>query len=158
MLASGNDAQAAQGTATASIASPIGLSVLSDLAFGTIVPGTGGTVIINPDQPDSQSRTSTGAVIRVSSEYHPALFSIIGGHRQTYHVRSVPNNINITKIGGTQTMRVTFSFSNNLDGGQHGRLDNTGNGSFKIGGTLTVAANQATGVYEGTFPVTVQYN
>lgn len=155
LLASGNGVQASQGTATATIGNPVGLSILSDLAFGTIVPGTGGTVIINPD---SGARTPAGGVILVNSVYHPALFSVIGNAKSNYHVRSIPNSINITKTGSTETMKVTFSFSSNLDGSQHDKLDNSGNGSFKVGGTLTVAANQAPGLYTGTFPVTIQNN
>ena len=155
LLASGTDVQAAEANATATILNPIGLTILSDLAFGTIVPGKGGTVIIDPD---SGVRTPTGGVILMSSVYHPALFSVIGDARSNYHVRSIPNSINITKTGGTETMKVTFSFSSNLDGSQHDKLDNNGNGSFKVGGTLTVAANQAPGLYTGTFPVTIQNN
>lgn len=158
MLASGNDAQAAEAKATASISSPIGVSALTDLAFGTIIPGAGGTVIINPDKPDSESRSSIGSTFLVSSVYHPALFSVIGDPKSNYHVRGIPTSIYITKIGGTEKMTVTFSFSNNLDGSQHGKLNNTGNGSFLIGGTLSVNANQTAGVYEGTFPVTILYN
>ena len=42
--------------------------------------------------------------------------------------------------------------------GLQGSLNTSGNGSFGIGGTLTVNANQAIGTYSGSFTVTLNYN
>lgn len=156
MLASGNDAQAAQGTATASIGTAIGVSALTDLAFGTIVPGAGGAVIIDPDKADNQSRSSSGAVVLVSSTCHPAIFSVIGDvhSNKTYQVK-ISQTTKITNPQGS-TMTVTLSTSSNLDRDKKGQFTNH-NDSFKVGGTLAVAQNQAAGVYKGTFDVTVNY-
>jgi len=158
LLASGNDAQAAPGTATASIGTAIGFNVLSELAFGTLVPDAGGTVIIDPDQPDATSRSSTGAVIRVSSDYHPALITVTGDSHSnsTYQVTIPQTPRKITNPEGKQ-MAVTLSISSNIDKDKKGKFDINHNGSFKIGGTLTVGKNQAQGVYRGTFVVMVNY-
>jgi hypothetical protein len=37
-------------------------------------------------------------------------------------------------------------------------LDAAGNDTFNVGATLVVGANQPSGVYSGTFDVTVAYN
>jgi hypothetical protein len=86
LLASGNDAQAAQDTATATIGSPIGVSVLSDLTFGTIIPesATAGTVIINPD---TGARSLTGGVTLVNSTYGTPLFAVIGPRQKAIPCR-----------------------------------------------------------------------
>jgi hypothetical protein len=157
LLASGNDAQAAEGTATATIGSPIGVSAVSDLAFGTIIPAsaTAGTVIINPD---TGARSLTGGVTLVNSTYGPALFAVIGPAKRPFHVDLPNNTITISSpAGGTMQVK-NFTTSSDLNGSKNGKFDAAGNASFKVGGTLTVAANQATGLYTGTFTVNVNYN
>ncbi len=154
LLTSGNDAQAAQGTATASISSPVGVSVLSDLAFGHIVPATGGTVTIDPD---TAVRSLTGGVILVNSVHHPALFSVIGTPNKPYHVHILSSTITISNPQGA-TMQALLSDSSILNGSKNYKFDAAGNATFNIGGTLTVAANQAKGEYSGTFTVDVSYN
>jgi hypothetical protein len=157
LLASGNDARATEGTATATIANPVGVTVLGDLAFGTIIPASAaaGTVIINPD---SGARSLTGGVTLVNSTYSPALFAVIGSANRPFHVNIPNNTISISNPAGA-TMQVTnFSTSSELNGAKNGKFDASGNASFKVGGTLTVAANQSTGFYTGTFVVNVNFN
>ncbi|WP_260581653.1 DUF4402 domain-containing protein [Sphingopyxis sp. PET50] len=52
-------------------------------------------------------------------------------------------------LGGTMTSTLTYSATNVT-------LSATG-GSFQVGGTLSVGANQAAGDYSGTFNVTANY-
>ena len=56
-------------------------------------------------------------------------------------------------LHGTDTMAFTASVSSASD-----TLDTNGDGSFTVGGTLTVAADQAAGDYTGTYDATVAYN
>ena len=157
LLASGNDAQAAQGTATATIANPAGVTVLSDLAFGVIIPATAvaGTVIIDPT---SGARSFTGGVTLVNSTYHPALFAVVGPATKPYHVHLVNDTITITNSAGATMQVKNFSTNSELNGSKNYKFDAAGNASFKVGGTLMVAAKQATGIYKGTFALNVNYN
>jgi hypothetical protein len=157
LLASRNEVQAVEAGATALISSPIGVTVLSDLDFGTIIPASAaaGTVIIDPD---TGVRSLTGGVTLVNSTYGPALFAVIGPAGKPYHVQFVNNTITINNPAGA-TMQVTnFSTNSELNGSKNYKFDAAGNASFKVGGTLTVAANQAKGLYKGTFAVNVNYN
>jgi hypothetical protein len=51
-----------------------------------------------------------------------------------------------------------FTTSSDLNGSKNGKFDAAGNASFKVGETLTVAANQATALYTGTFTVNLNSN
>jgi hypothetical protein len=44
------------------------------------------------------------------------------------------------------------------DLGNNSTLDNAGEAQLKVGATLNVEANQAVGLYTGSFDVTVAYN
>ena len=67
----------------------------------------------------------------------------------------VPNKpATLTRVGGTETMTVT-NFT--LQGQSKRALAKAASFTFRVGGTLNVAAAQAEGVYVGTFDVTVQY-
>jgi hypothetical protein len=67
----------------------------------------------------------------------------------------VPNKPStLTRVGGTETMTVT-NFT--LQGQSRRALAKAASFTFRVGGTLNVAAGQVEGVYVGTFDVTVQY-
>lgn len=124
------------------------------ITFGTVIPGTGGTVNINPDTGIRSS--PAGGVILVSSVYHPALFSVIGIPDKPYHVRIQSQTITISNPQGA-TMQVILSEMSMFNGLKNYKFDAAGNATFNIGGTLTVAANQAKGGYTGTFTLDVNY-
>jgi hypothetical protein len=60
----------------------------------------------------------------------------------------------LTRVGGTQTVTVS-NFT--LQGQSKRTIAAQAWFSFRVGGTLNVAAAQAEGTYVGTFDVTVQY-
>ena len=61
----------------------------------------------------------------------------------------------VTRVGGTETMTVdTFTIS----GSANRNVVAKEPFSFSVGGTLRVNANQAEGLYVGTFDVDLQYN
>jgi hypothetical protein len=67
----------------------------------------------------------------------------------------IPNNsVTLKRVGGTETMTVS-NFT--LQGQSKRTLAKAQSFTFRVGGTLNVAANQVEGVYTGTFDVTVQY-
>jgi hypothetical protein len=154
-LAHGDEAYAnsSSGTATASIADPTSVTVMSDLAFGTIVPAAlPGTVIITP----ANVRSKTGALTLVSSLSHPALFNLTGTAGRTYSI-TLPVNNTVRISTPAPAFMTVQSFSSDATGGSRS-FDANGKASFNVGGVLEVRANQATGIYSGTFAVNVIFN
>ena len=138
-------------TATATVISPLMLSAVSPLNFGTVVTGGAtGSVTVAP----SGTRTSSGGVTLGSSAgVTPAQFSITGQAGSSYSV-SLPSSITLADTA-SNTMTVD-SFTHDLEGSP--LLGPLGTGLMNVGATLRVGATQASGVYTGTFSVTVNYN
>lgn len=135
-----------------------------DLDFGTIIPVTGGTVVLVPTA--TATCTVTGAVIR-SGACQAAEFVGAGSVNQRVRVRipagatmvvtnSAGNQMTITQmeLNGAPDLLVvkenprTFRLRV-----QHP----SGIFYFRVGGTLNVGANQPVGTYSGTFDVDIQY-
>ena len=67
------------------------------------------------------------------------------------------NQINLTRVGGTETMQVDQF---RLDGGNGTRnrfLNAAGTVEYRLGGRLTIGASQAGGAYVGTFDINIDY-
>lgn len=141
-----------QTTATATIVGPLALTKLSDMNFGTIaVTGTAGTVVLGTDN----SRTATGPSLVPPAAGVAASFTVSGQPNQTFAI-TLPANGTVTLINGANSMAVN-TFVHSIAGTP--ALDGTGAAAFTVGATLSVAANQAAGVYNSAnFPVTVSYN
>lgn len=133
------------GTATATIFAPITVTKTTDLAFGTIVAGAAAanvTITSAGVRTCDAGLTCSGTISAVS-------FNIAGS---TGEIVTVSSDAVVTLASGANTMTATLSPNATtlmLAGGV---------ASFKVGGTLSVGANQATGTYTGTFNVTVDYN
>lgn len=131
------------------------LSVASttELSFGTFAAGgTAGTVVMSA----TGNRSATGGVTLVSSSGGSQGGVSLTGTPSTSYSVSFPSSVTLTAIGGTATMNLG-SFTTTLTGGQ-GILNSGGSGSFGIGGTLSVSANQPIATYGGSFTVTLSYN
>jgi uncharacterized protein with beta-barrel porin domain len=144
----------AQATATANaaatIVTPISIEKTVDLNFGAIVPSaTAGTVIVGSD--NSIDKTGGVTLIPLLGTHSAASFTVTGAATAQFYV-TLPTSLSLNKDGGTETMTVS-TFTHNATG----TLDATGAEDFNVGATLAVAANQAGGVYNGTFDVTVTY-
>ena len=140
----------ATASATADIIAPIAIINISGstLAFGQIVPVAAGTVTVATDG----TRTFSGVQIVPASPTTAAQFQVTGNPNNTFSI-TLPASTTISS--GTNNMTVDAFTSNPTS---TGTLDNTGNKTLNVGGTLHVAANQAIGHYTGTFAVTVAYN
>jgi hypothetical protein len=78
---------------------------------------------------------------------------MVSGDKNKHFDVILPSDVTLTMEGGTETMTVsTFTES------APSKLDLDGEAVFSVGATLAVAANQAGGLYMGTFDVTVTYN
>jgi hypothetical protein len=147
VIFAGASAQAGSttGSATATVLPDIQVNQTTGLSFGTLTPGaTGGTVAVS-----STGTAVTGTVQSISAGARGA-FSVQGGNNANYNI-NLPTSA-ITISNGTQTMDVALTLPANS-----GTLNGTGNGSFFVDGTLTVAGSQAAGTYNGTYTVNVNY-
>jgi hypothetical protein len=152
-------AQATENTAAAAkIVTPLSITETSSLHFGTmaVLAGTPGTCVLSTQG----ARTQTGGVnlsIQAPSASNAA-YNVAGAVNTTYAI-TLPATITVTS--GTESMTINSILARTVSAGVDGltgTLSASGSDSFTVGGTLNVSAGQVTGVYNGTFDVTVAYN
>ena len=157
--------------AEAEILIPLSISKDVDLDFGQIAgPTTAGTVILTPTPVETCS--TTGGLLRVGN-CQAAQFTGWGSPNQIIRI-NLPNlpitltNTNPAYPGTTMQMTgrsidgdPSLSYvSGNVNANgvvRYEIIEPSGVFGFRIGGTLSVGANQEPGVYQGTFTVTVSY-
>lgn len=148
-------------SATTTIVTPLSFFKVADLNFGTIAPGTtSGTVVLSP----FNVVTTTGGVTARTGSTQPARFAGLGSNNQTVTINVTANSRLLTRVGGTQTMRIdTFIIGSTPTAALTTaplafRINSpTGQFSFPVGATLRVSANQTPGIYQGSFSVTLNY-
>ncbi len=155
-------AQAAKDTstgtanATAKIITAISISknATTDLAFGNVIASSAvGTVTVTP----AGVRSSGGGATMGNGGGTAAAFTVSGEGTSAYSITLPADNVvTIKKDGASDTMQVN-SFTTSKGVSNASQLIG-GSDTFTVGGTLTVAAGQATGDYTGTFDVIVTYN
>lgn len=139
------------GDSEAVIVTPLSLVNTSDLEFGALLSGpTAGTVVINPN---NDARSVTGGVTAAGSGGQAAQFWTYGGPLQYIYVTRGPLPV-LDRVGGGGSMNVSQL---TLNGPVFRYLSNAGLLDLRVGGRLQVGANQAPGVYEGDFQITVTY-
>jgi hypothetical protein len=133
--------------ARARVLAALTLTNTSALEFGAVVAsGTAGTVQIAV----GGGRTCAGG-ITCSGTVSAAGFDVTGGTASEFVTINADPSVTLAGPGGN-TMTASLIESSNLV-----QLDATGEASFTVGGTLTVAASQAQGNYVGNFDVTADY-
>jgi len=149
MNASAAHAASATGTAKAKILRQITLTNTSDLNFATIISGaTASTVAVS-----TAGGASCGAGLTCTGTTTAANFDIQGTNNAVVLVGGDSSVTLNGSLGGTMTAALSYSASSvTLTNGP-----GTVGGSFQVGGTLSVGANQASGDYSGTFNVTANY-
>jgi hypothetical protein len=87
-----------------------------------------------------------------------AAYNVSGAVNTTYGI-TLPSTITVTSGGANMTINSLLARTASAGtNGLTGTLSTSGTDNFTVGGTLNVAAGQATGIYTGTFDVTVAYN
>lgn len=144
------------GTATAdaeaTVVRPLSLVKTEDLVFGSMIPGaTAGTVTIAPA---TGVQTRTGGVTLGAADYHRAEFLGMAQVGILTTVSLPAASTTLTRVGGGASMTATLG----VEGGTGIRwFPGTGIQTFRVGGTLSVAAHQPVGQYVGTFTLQVDY-
>jgi len=145
-------AAATPATANALLAHPVSIVKTSDLDFGLMASAAAGTAVIDPN---ANSIATTGGVTLMGSQWSAASFVGAAGGAAVVVLIKLPNQpVTLTRQGGTETMTVA---NLTLQGQNKRALAALQSFTFRVGGTLNVAANQAEGLYTGTFNVDIQY-
>jgi hypothetical protein len=141
---------------------PMTLTETAPLHFGTInvLTGLGGTCEL-PSNSTTRIFTGDLAASAVAPVATNAAYDVTGTMNVTYAL-SLPATVTVTEtVGAVETMDITLLTARFNGAGADAVvsvLDGSGTDSFTLGGTLTVAAGQVSGIYAGTFTVTVDYN
>ena len=157
LTANAQTAQTTSAAAGARLVKPMTITKTADLNFGTINVGTGliGTVALST----AGTNTYTGGVTAgtIAGTITNAAYNVTGTKNATYVVTlPADNTVTVEESGGT-TMKIN-TFTALSASGATATHTALGADTFKVGATLLVAAGQATGIYAGTFNVSVDYN
>lgn len=127
----------------------IRVSAQAELSFGKLaVGGAPGTVTVAP----TGSRSTSGGVVALSGDPGHAANLVVTGTVGTTYAISVP--LLVVLQDGANTMNVDAV---TVSTGATGLLTG-GTQHVTVGGTLHLAAHQASGAYSGSLTVTVDYN
>lgn len=147
----------ATATASANILQSITVTNSQALDFGTIVPGAAAaTVVVSPGSSTVAATRTCGAGLTCSGTFTRAVFDVTGTHAALVDVTGDASVV-IENANG-DTMNVTLNYSAGSLTLVRATPTSTPAGSFYVGGTLDVAADQAAGAYSQVFNVTVDYN
>lgn len=159
MLSPSARAETMAADAQVAIVRPLSFIEVEHLDFGSIIPSnTVSRVTITP----LGVRTATGGAVLVGNDHQSARFAGQGTVLQRVRVRITPNNILLAGPGPAMTV-------DNWTIDPQGTLLQLGaspnyiilplNGIFwfRVGGRLTIGANQPGGHYTGTFNATLDY-
>ncbi len=122
-----------------------------NLAFGSFLAGSGGTVTVSA----AGARNAGGTVILVAQGVGvgPAQFTVHGTNNAIYSISVVDSAITLSD-GAGHSMSVN-SFVTNPSG--TGILSGAGAQTVSVGATLNVGLNQPAGNYSGSFGISVNY-
>jgi len=122
----------------------------TNLDFGTVARSSvAGSVTISPQG----LRTSqNGAAVITSSLFSAAPIIVNGENNAGYNVILPSSDVKLTRTGGAEEMEVS-NFTHNATM----VLSSIGSGSFSVGATLNLDADQVAGDYTGSFSITVAY-
>ena len=130
------------------------ISNKTDLNFGVIKAGSGGTVVLTP----AGGRSTSGGVTLFyfnTGTVSAASFAVTGNPSSSYAI-TLPTTYTISDGNGHNMTLNTFKSSPSATGA----LSSGGTDTINVGATLNVGLNQASGIYTNTtgFSVTIIYN
>lgn len=136
---------------------PLTITETAALHFGSMsVSATPGTAVLSTQG----VRTATGGVnlSALLPAHSTANYNVSGAANATYAI-TLPATITVSSGANNMTIGALLARTASAGAdGLTGTLTAGGIDNFRVGGTLTVPANQPAGQYTGTFNVTVAYN
>ncbi len=139
------------------VLTPLTIANTNDLNFGRIIPGTvRSTIRLGRD--NGVLTVVDGDALPIGGTVERAGFTIVADPSTRVQI-TLPNTLNIVRVGGTETMRVN-RFRLDGRGGRAARrnIDNSGILNILVSAQLLVLPTQAAGVYRANYDVTVEYN
>ncbi len=137
------------GSAKVNVVSPLSITQSQELNFGIVAPGVStGTVAVAVGGAVTQGNT---AVYFTGSGAQNGAFDIVGDQNRQYSI-ALPASASLT--GGGNPILVDGFIS---DPAVTGLLDINGLQEVRVGATLHLPSGQATGIYTGSYTVTVLY-
>ena len=153
-LAAGAPGRAATQTAqvSASVTKPLVLTATQDFDLGTVLlgPGTWSGAMIGISR--AGVFTCNNAHLTCSGATSAAIYNVSGTNRQTVRI-TAPNVTLVSQSDPSKTLTLV------LDKPTSVTLTNSGppGTNFSIGGSISLSSTTPTGLYTGTFNVTVEY-
>lgn len=164
IYSSGASAAAIPGDASANVITPLVLTEVTPMNFGTIAPST--TVATTVTLTPGAGRTGTATLLTGPTTASLGKFTIQGDLNQTFSialsVTGAAPNVRLENAAGDFMTVTALTENSTAIAGAGGTLTG-GVDNFDIGGTLNVAANQPAGAYSTatgtgvTFTVTANY-
>lgn len=139
----------ASANGVAKVVAPISISQTKSLSFGKIAPGNlAGTLTISTNG----TKTIKNATEIGGDPTSQGVFSVTGNGNAAFSITLPPAT---SLSSGTHTMIVN---NFNHDRGVSPTISGGGSRTVNVGATLNIGANQASGLYAGTYAITVNYN
>lgn len=139
------------GLATATVTRGLSLTSAGSLNFGTVILPTSGTGVVDVDA-DQGAYHNYNVVTTGNPLPSRVVFTAVGQPSTELSI-SIPATIPLVN-SANKTLTVAVS----SNAGSSGTLNSAGTYTFGVGGSINLATNTPTGVYRGTFTVSVCYN
>lgn len=146
-----------QGNVNTRVLTPITVTNDNDMNFGRIVPGTVRSVI-RIGRNNGALNIRSGDARPIGGTVERAGFTIVADPSTRVQI-TLPNRLNLVRVGGTETMRVN-RFRLDGRGGRRPRrnIDISGVLNILVSAQIRVLPSQAPGIYRANYDVTVEYN
>lgn len=156
VFAQAGSSSSATADASATVVQPLQVDC-DTMHFGQLAPLSSPTYVIMPAQ-GSPLEDPYDIVVPGTRDFAtPGNCHVTGEPGLSYHV-SFADSATLSHGNDTMTLSA-FTISQEVDGQPYDRLlSSTGSNGFGVGAKLSVGANQAPGLYTGTYLVSVQYN
>jgi hypothetical protein len=151
-------AQDASATATAEVLEALTLTNTAPLDFGTMVVDGAGSVSLAAD---GTLDCSVGDIV-CSGTSGVAAFDVTGTASRVITINLPTAAVDLIHSGfagaaDPDQFRIELDAFVSDGTGDEITLDTSGEGSFTVGGTITLDGNEAAGIYTGSFDVSVEY-
>ena len=134
----------------------VNISKNSDLRFGDFSAGT--SLSRFSMDPDSGAIVQlSGNAVSLGGTQTAASFIAHGRPLETVRMTVSQNQIDLTRVNGTEKMRVDQFRFDGGNGTRNRTLSASGSVAYKLGGRLTINANQTGGAYVGSFNINIDY-
>ncbi|WP_373490680.1 DUF4402 domain-containing protein [Parasphingorhabdus sp.] len=151
-------AQAASGSGQTQTNINRGVTIIknADLHFGDFIAGTTQSRFsLNAD--NGAILPLNGNAVSLGGTRTAASFTAFGAPLETVRITVSQNQIDLTRVNGSEKMRVDQFRFDGGNGTRNRMLDASGSVTYRLGGRLTINPNQVSGAYVGSFNISIDY-